>query len=982
MEFDHYEVKELDGTEEVEEAEEITLVSTQYQVNYDQKTLTVINTNIDDVELEVIKIWQQPAGVDLPVDGALITLKGNSGVFVRITDNNQMAHVLGLFPKYENGVKVDYQVEEELAGYQSAINKKENGNTITFTVTNAKLQTEDERYRVTKTWVGDAAGSVTFGMYEVTADGKLKQVDTLTLTAADAQPGNTQVWEGKFAAQVAYDKNGEPIRYTVKELDENGNPVEDGKIVSLGGVPYKVKDDSVAEQKYFAFTNTQQTSITVTKTWRGLPQNAAYFGLFQEGSEQRKDKITLTAEDGWKGEFKDIQFKDPAGNQIVYVVRELDKDGNILEEGENTSVRLGNTKYRITRDGYAFTNTELIDLEIAKEWSATIPEGARRSVGIELRANGEVKEKFVLNKENNWTKQFNDLPRWDGTELVTYQVVEVSINGEEITLPQTLGYDYVHKIFKIHLSDGALAITNTSSINVTNAVDEVTQPDDPNKRNIQVVKFWGTTPAEHQKPVVVKLYKLDENGKLVPVDGGEQILSAENNWQAMFANLPRYQERTVKLETLEIKDDVLPQGAPKVEPAKPEEQPNAEQPQSEEQEAAPAEQPAQPSEETTQPTEPQVQPSEQPSAAPAEENQPAETPAAEAETPQTEQENSVPAANGGIAPETPAAENEEQPAETPVEQGQTEQAEQPQQSEAPAEQEQPAAQLQAQAEQIQYFVFEVKVGEEAAGVEPRIGLNDYHIGDYHVEIVDNGKDRVWIFNTHKGAIPEEEQTSVTVTKYWGNTPTDYRQPVQVRLYVDESGDVHPADIEARTLSAANNWTTTFSGLKKTAQYLVFETQIDGQNIDFNVNEKPATYRHGRYIVTISSNGTANVTITNDYELDPLPPYNPDPTPDTPNPYDPTPNNPTTPTTPTTPATNDDNNTINDEPTPESAPAEVPINDPAIPESAPVVEEEGIKEEVLPQGAPELPKTGGMGAGFFGLLGMGLAGLGMLLKKKK
>ena len=171
-------------------------------------------------------------------------------------------------------------------------------------------------------------------------------------------------------------------------------------------------------------------------------------------------------------------------------------------------------------------------------------------------------------------------------------------------------------------------------------------------------------------------------------------------------------------------------------------------------------------------------------------------------------------------------------------------------------------------------------------------------------------------------------------------------------------------------------------MKKTAQYLVFETQIDGQNIDFNVNEKPATYRHGRYIVTISSNGTANVTITNDYELDPLPPYNPDPTPDTPNPYDPTPNNPTTPTTPTTPATNDDNNTINDEPTPESAPAEVPINDPAIPESAPVVEEEGIKEEVLPQGAPELPKTGGMGAGFFGLLGMGLAGLGMLLKKKK
>ena len=55
----------------------------------------------------------------------------------------------------------------------------------------------------------------------------------------------------------------------------------------------------------------------------------------------------------------------------------------------------------------------------------------------------------------------------------------------------------------------------------------------------------------------------------------------ENNWQAMFVNLPRYQERTVKLETLEIKDDVLLQGAPDVEPAKPEKQPKEEEPKKE-----------------------------------------------------------------------------------------------------------------------------------------------------------------------------------------------------------------------------------------------------------------------------------------------------------------------------------------------------------------------------------------------------------------
>ena len=892
-----YEVREVDENAEEVTNGEITLGTSRYEVtctaDAEKNNFTVTNTNIDKVTLKVKKIWQQSNEVAIPGEGATIKLVNDPDKFVKITDNNQDSKVLASdLPKYENGEEIKYQVTEDtLDGYKSDINKDEKEDEILFIVTNAKLQTESERYQVTKTWVGDAADRVTFGLYQgdqAVKDDNDKPV-TLTLTKDNAQ-SDTKVWTDKFAAQIAYDKDGNKMVYTVKELDEDGNPVEDGEIVSLGGAPYKVTVHSTTAENQFAFTNTQQTSITVTKTWYGSPQREAYFGLFQEGDEQRKDKITLTADDDWRGEFKDIQFKDSEGNKIAYVVRELDKDDNILAEGENTSVRLGDNKYRVTRNGFTFTNTELIDLEITKVWGDTIPEGARRSVGIELRANGEVKEKVVLNKANDWMKQFNDLPRWNGTAPVTYQVVEVSINGEEITLPQVPTYDYEHKIFKIHLSDKALDITKTDSVKVTNTVDEVTQPNDPDLRNIKVAKFWGTTAKEHQKPVVVKLYKLDENGKLVPVDGGEQTLSAESDWQAMFTNLPRYQERTIKMETLEIKDDVLPQGAPDTESAKPEEQPKEEEPKVEEPKNE------QPKEEQPEaaPSDPQVQPSEeavQPKEDSTKENQPAETPQTEATAP-AEQE--TPAANGGIAPEAPAT--EEQPA--PAEQGQTgengqEQKEQTeQQPQTPAEQEQtgetgqaqPTEQQPAQAERkpIQYFVFEIKVGEEEVGIEPKADLNDYHIGDYRVEIVDNGKDLVYIFNTHVSAVPETEQTSVTVTKKWGETPSDYRKPVQVRLYVEKDGDVYPADIEVRTLHDANSWTTTFSGLRKTApdgsefKYLVFETKIDGEDIAFDSNQKPETYRHGRYTVTIAGNGTRNVVITNAYELEPLTPYDPTP----------------------------------------------------------------------------------------------------------
>ncbi|MDO4764555.1 MAG: LPXTG cell wall anchor domain-containing protein, partial [Eubacteriales bacterium] len=45
-------------------------------------------------------------------------------------------------------------------------------------------------------------------------------------------------------------------------------------------------------------------------------------------------------------------------------------------------------------------------------------------------------------------------------------------------------------------------------------------------------------------------------------------------------------------------------------------------------------------------------------------------------------------------------------------------------------------------------------------------------------------------------------------------------------------------------------------------------------------------------------------------------------------------------------------------------------------------DEPIKEDPIPQGKPELPKTSGVASSLFRLLGGGLLGLGVAMKRKK
>ena len=270
---------------DVEEGEEVSLMDFEgnhhtYQVSYQEdqalKVLTITNTNVDTVELFAKKIWRRSPADPVPQDGAKVRVKGAKngvsidgvdfpGEWVAIADDQ--AHSLGFFPEYQNGVKVEYEIEEaamedyrQVGVEEEEENPENQGNPeedgcpkkirADFVLINSKLQAEAERYQVKKNWVGSPAGEARFGLYEVEPAGTLKQVDVLTLL-----PGSN--WEGRFAAQPIYNKAGDKVRYIVKELDKDGNIAENGDIISLNGGVYKTEVEVTAENQ-FVFTNTNQ----------------------------------------------------------------------------------------------------------------------------------------------------------------------------------------------------------------------------------------------------------------------------------------------------------------------------------------------------------------------------------------------------------------------------------------------------------------------------------------------------------------------------------------------------------------------------------------------------------------------------------------------------------------------------------------------------------------------------------------------------
>ena len=448
----------------------------------------------------------------------------------------------------EQGNKIEYVIKEVFGDTPDAVNT---GDTVTLGKTNYKVFYDDKGnitntelidkanpFTVHKTWNGKPAGSVRFGLF---ADDKRTPEETIKLTDGNAQvvADKKDVWTGTFTKELPeykLDEDGKPvkIKYVVKELNESGEPVENEGTVKFGDRTYKVESNSVADNNTFNFTNTDITTgdITYTKVWKGAKSDEAKFGLFvKDGNglvkaKKGNDEISPVFADAYGNiTFKGVDFaKYSAGD---YVVRELDKKGEPVEneaaiELNDTTPGQGDSvvkKYQVTYDDEEkkITNTELIDITVTKTWGVDVPQSEQQSVtvGVFKNAGTDIVKEIEL-KGDNWTGKFVDLPYVEGG----YQVKETKINGVAVN-------DDLKKLYKVGVKNGDSIAATRDNVEITNDFNIEVSED-----KIKVVKQWTVEPRD----ITVSLFTKDETpagsvwnrvDKIVVADGNNRVLETE-----------------------------------------------------------------------------------------------------------------------------------------------------------------------------------------------------------------------------------------------------------------------------------------------------------------------------------------------------------------------------------------------------------------------------------------------------------------------
>ena len=435
-----------------------------YELNTQEFTLTVSPTSnaIQTVKDEPIrtsvkatKQWVGPIGSAVTVH--LYADDVDTGKTVTLNAANNWEDTFTNLRKYKPGTttEIKYTVKEDaVANYNGVVS----GDMATgFTITNTN--TEKTTVKVTKTWVGTPAASVTI---KLLADGAEKE--TVTLTATDN-------WTHTFTNLDKYATDGHEIAYTVDETPVAGYAKDISGTAATG---FTVKN-----------TNTATINIPVTKTWVGTAGTSATIKLLADGAE--KETVTLTAADNWTHTFSNLpKFDTTDGHEIVYTVDEVDVP-NYTKGISGTAA----TGFTVTN-----TITGKVSVPVTKVWVGPQASSAK----VTLFADGVEKDSVTLNATNGWAHTFTNLDKYNnGTEIV-YTVTEEPIAN----------YD------SVVTGDAA------TGFKVTNTNTE--------KTSVDVTKTWVGTPAAS---VTIKLF----------ADGIEKetvTLTAADNWTHTFANLDKY----------------------------------------------------------------------------------------------------------------------------------------------------------------------------------------------------------------------------------------------------------------------------------------------------------------------------------------------------------------------------------------------------------------------------------------------------------
>ena len=359
-------------------------------------------------KLTVKKVWKdennqdgkRPASiaVDVYANGQkladkTVTVTGGS------TDAEWTAQTTDLPIFDTNGQKITYTIgEDQLDGYDAPEVEQEN-----LTVTNTRTP-EKISIKASKKWDdaenqdGKRPANVVVKLYKEVG-GQKSEVANRTLTEADQ-------WATEFANLNKYEK-GQEVVYSLEEdavphyqSQVTGNAA-DGFVVTN---TYKPETIKISGQKKWDDADNQD----------GKRPNAVRVKILK--GQDIVDVQEVTAANGWKYESNPLP-KYASGQEIAYTVAEEAVPG-----------------YTSKVDGYNITNSytpETVKVSGQKKWDDAENQDGKRPASVKVKIlNGDtVVDEQNVTSANDWKYESKALPKYAAGQEITYTVSEEAVPG-------------------------------------------------------------------------------------------------------------------------------------------------------------------------------------------------------------------------------------------------------------------------------------------------------------------------------------------------------------------------------------------------------------------------------------------------------------------------------------------------------------------------------------------------------------------------
>ena len=444
---------------------------------------TLTNTKpIETVTKTVSKVWEDSNNQDgLRPSAITVILTGDDGSrrVKSVTAAENWTVTFENLPKNQNhGQNIQYTVSEAfVSGYTEAITQ--NGDNYTITNTHTPASSE---FFVTKIWKDNGNN-----------DGMRPDEITITAHGSDGRSYTEKLnadnqWSVMFSNLPKY-AEGKVIEYSLTEESVPGYTSS----ITRNGKSFTLINTHVDETK----------NITITKAWNdennqdGLRPKT--ITAVVNGSDGSARFVQLFEGQNWATSLNNLS-KYKNGTEIQYTVKE-----NVIPGYE--------TEIKQTGDSYAIMNSHtpaVVTVSAVKVWDdANNQDGIRPSlIQVTLTGSDGSVRNAAITKNDGWTYQFKNLPKYKNGVKIDYTLQEANSNP------------YTYEIVK-GSDEYSFTITNNYVPAVVNVPVTTVWDDDDNRDGIRA------------KETAITLH--GSNGKVY-----QRIVTEKDDFATVFEDVPKF----------------------------------------------------------------------------------------------------------------------------------------------------------------------------------------------------------------------------------------------------------------------------------------------------------------------------------------------------------------------------------------------------------------------------------------------------------